>query len=154
MKIALASDHAGYQLKEMAKGWLNEMGHDCVDFGCSDETMVDYPDFIIPATEAVARGEAERAIVFGGSGNGEAIAANKVPGIRAVLCHDVTTARLGRAHNDANVLSLGARITGTEVAKEIVTAWLNTEFDGGRHKQRLAKIRAYEDQMSGSKLTQ
>ena len=105
---------------------------------------MDYPDFIVPAARTVARGEADRAIVFGGSGNGEAMAANKVRGIRAALCHDVTTARLSRQHNDANVLSLGARITGTEVAADIVRAWLETAFEGGRHARRVEKIQAVE----------
>lgn len=105
---------------------------------------MDYPDFIAPAARAVARGEAERGIVFGGSGNGEAMAANKIRGIRAALCHDVTTARLARQHNDANVLALGARITGTEVAADIVHVWLETGFDGGRHARRVEKLAALE----------
>ncbi len=114
------------------------------DFGTDSSDPVDYPDFIVPAARAVARGEADCAVVFGGSGNGEAIAANKVRGIRAALCHDVTTARLARQHNDANVLALGARITGPEVAADIIRAWLETPFDGGRHARRVEKIRAIE----------
>lgn len=110
---------------------------------------MDYPDFVAPAARAVARGEADCAIVFGGSGNGEAMAANKVRGIRAALCHDVTTARLAREHNDANVLALGARITGTEVAADIVRVWLETSFAGGRHARRVEKIRALEAEEAG-----
>lgn len=114
------------------------------DFGTTSTDPVDYPDFIVPAARAVARGAAERAIVFGGSGNGEAIVANKVRGVRAALCHDATTARLSRQHNDANVLALGARITGSAVAADIVRTWLATEFAGGRHARRVAQIAAVE----------
>lgn len=114
------------------------------DFGTDGTDPVDYPDFIVPAARAVARGEADRAIIFGGSGNGEAMAANKVRGVRAALCHDVTTARLSRQHNDANVLSLGARITRTEVVADIVQVWLDASFEGGRHARRVEKIRAVE----------
>ncbi len=121
-----------------------EWGHQVQDCGTDSTVAVDYPDFIVPAARTVARGEADRAIVFGGSGNGEAMAANKVRGIRAALCHDVTTARLSRQHNDANVLSLGARITGTEVAADIVRAWLEASFEGGRHARRVEKIQAVE----------
>ncbi len=114
------------------------------DLGTDSPEAVDYPDFIVPAARAVARREADRAIVFGGSGNGEAMAANKVRGIRAALCHDVTTARLSRQHNDANVLALGARITGSEVAADVVRIWLETPFAGGRHIRRVEKIHAVE----------
>jgi ribose 5-phosphate isomerase B len=101
---------------------------------------VDYPDFIVPAAEAVAAGEADRAIVLGGSGNGEAMAANKVPGVRCALCHDTTTARLARAHNDANAVSLGQRITGGEVARDVIRVFLETAFEGGRHQRRVDKV--------------
>ncbi len=114
------------------------------DWGTSGPDPVDYPDYVVPAARAVARGEADRAIVFGGSGHGEAMVANKVRGVRAALCHDVTTARLSRQHNDANVLSLGARVTGTEVAADIVRVWLETSFEGGRHLRRVQKIHAVE----------
>lgn len=144
MKVALGSDHAGLSLKEHVKRLLLEWGHQVQDFGTDSTDPVDYPDVVVPAARAVTRGEAERGIVFGGSGNGEAMAANKVAGIRAALCHDVTSARLARQHNDANVLALGARITGTEVAGDLVRVFLETGFDGGRHARRIEKLRALE----------
>lgn len=140
MRIAVASDHAGFRLKEEIKGLLHDLGHEVRDFGTSSEDPVDYPDYILLAAEAVSRGECERGVVLGGSGNGEAMVANKVPGIRCALCHDVTTARLARAHNDANVLAVGQRIVGSEVAKDLVRVWLETSFEGGRHKRRVEKI--------------
>jgi ribose 5-phosphate isomerase B len=148
MKIAVASDHAGYRLKEELKLLLRELGHEVRDFGTHSEDPVDYPDLIVLAAEAVARGECERGIVLGGSGNGEAMVANKVPGVRCALCHDVTTARLARAHNDSNVLSLGQRIVGSEVARDVVRTWLETPFEGGRHEQRVQKIAAIERGLS------
>ncbi|HEU5299010.1 MAG TPA: ribose 5-phosphate isomerase B [bacterium] len=144
MKIAVASDHAGFRLKEELKLLLRELGHEVRDFGTGSEDPVDYPDLIVQAADAVARGEYERGIVLGGSGNGEAMVANKVAGVRCALCHDVTTARLARAHNDSNVLSLGQRIVGGEVARDIVRTWLETAFEGGRHAQRVEKIAAIE----------
>ena len=130
-------------MKRIILPLLAELGHEAVDFGTDSEAPVDYPDFIVPAAQAVARGEADRGIVIGGSGNGEAMAANKVAGIRAALCHDVTTARLSRLHNDANVLSLGARIVGEQVVRDIVTAWLETEFSSeARHQRRIDKMHA------------
>lgn len=144
MKIAVASDHAGYRLKEDLKLLLRESGHEVRDFGTHAEDPVDYPDLVVLAAQAVASGECDRAIVLGGSGNGEAMVANKVPGIRCALCHDVTTARLARAHNDANALALGQRIVGGEVARDIVRAWLDTPFEGGRHARRLEKMAALE----------
>lgn len=149
MKIAVASDHAGYRLKEELKLLLRELGHEVRDFGTHSDDPADYPDFIVPAAEAVSRGECERGIVLGGSGNGEAMAANKVPGIRCALCHDVTTARLSRAHNDANVLALGQRIVGSEVARDLVRIWLDTAFDGGRHQARVEKLMALERRERG-----
>jgi len=131
-------------LKEHVARLLAEWGHHVEDFGTDSPDPVDYPDFIVPAAQAVARGQSERGIVFGGSGNGEAMAANKVPGIRAALCHDVTTARLARQHNDANVLALGARIIGTEVAADIVRVFLDTAFEGGRHARRVEKLGALD----------
>lgn len=151
MKIAIASDHAGYRLKEEIKLLLRELGHEVRDFGTHSDDPVDYPDFIVPAAEAVSRGECERGIVLGGSGNGEAMVANKVPGIRCAVCHDVTTARLARAHNNANVLALGQRVVGSDVAKDIVRAWLETPFDGGRHERRLKKLAAVEGKMSATR---
>jgi ribose 5-phosphate isomerase B len=140
MKIALGTDHAGYRYKEKVKGLLVSLGHEVVDFGTNSEDPVDYPKFIRPAAEAVARGECDRGIVFGGSGNGEAMAANKVRGIRCALCWNEETARLSRQHNDANVLSLGERVISEEMALAIVKIWLTTDFEGGRHAKRIAQL--------------
>lgn len=140
MKIALGTDHAGFRHKEKIKQLLESLGHAVVDFGTFSEEAVDYPKFIRPAAEAVARGDCERAIVFGGSGNGEAIAANKVRGIRCALCWTEEVARLSRQHNDANVLSLGERVIPLETALAIVRVWLTTEFEGGRHANRIAQL--------------
>lgn len=140
MKIAVASDHAGYEYKEKIKILLSGLEYEVVDFGTSSPEPVDYPLFIRPAAEAVADGTVARAIVLGGSGNGEAIVANKVRGIRCALCWSVETARLAREHNDSNVLSLGQRMISEELALEIVTVWLATPFAGGRHARRIAMI--------------
>ena len=140
MRIAIGSDHAGFRLKEQAKGWLQAEGHEVRDFGTDSEAPVDYPEFIRPVAEAVARGEFERGIVLGGSGNGEAIVANRVHGVRCALCWNEESARLARAHNDANVLSMGARLLTPEAAHEILRVWLVTPFDGGRHARRIAQI--------------
>jgi ribose 5-phosphate isomerase B len=140
MKIALASDHAGYAYKEKIKSLLLSLGHEVRDFGTDSDASVDYPVFIRPAAEAVARGEYERGIVLGGSGNGEAIVANKVRGVRCTLCWSHDTARWGREHNDANVLALGQRTVSEELALEIVRIWLATEFTGGRHTNRVRQI--------------
>ena len=140
MRIAIASDHAGFKLKTLLVGWLRDRGHDVVDFGTSSEEPVDYPAFIRPAAEAVARGDCERGIVLGGSGNGEAIVANRVRGVRCAVCWSVETARLARAHNDANVISLGERTISNDLAVAIVQTWLATPFDGGRHARRIAEI--------------
>lgn len=142
MKIAIASDHAGYRYKELIKQHLVQLGHEVADHGCDSADSCDYPDFIRPAAEAVARGEAERAIVLGGSGNGEAIVANRVPGVRCALCWSVETAELGRQHNNANCLSIGERQVSEQLATAIVDAWLNTPFEGGRHERRINKIDA------------
>ena len=142
MKIAIASDHAGFEYKEAIRAWLAAHGHEVRDFGPSSAERVDYPDFIRPAAEAVARGECERGIVLGGSGNGEAIVANKVRGVRCGLCWNEESARLNREHNDANVLSLGQRMMSQELALRIVEIWLTTPFEGGRHIARIAKIEA------------
>ncbi|MDR7555674.1 MAG: ribose 5-phosphate isomerase B [Armatimonadota bacterium] len=144
MRIAIGGDHAGVLLKAEIARLLLELGHEVRDLGTHSAEPVDYPDFCIPVAEAVARGEADRGIIFGGTGNGEAMAANKVPGIRCAVVHDVTTARLARYHNDANMIALGARIVGSEVAKEIVRTFLTTPFEGGRHVPRLEKIHRYE----------
>lgn len=140
MRIAIASDHAGFAYKAELVSLLKELGHEVNDFGTDSETSVDYPDFIRPAAEAVAKGEADRGIVLGGSGNGEQMAANKVRGIRCALCWDTTTARLARQHNDANVISIGQRVMGIEAAKDAVRTFLSTEFEGGRHSRRIEKL--------------
>jgi ribose 5-phosphate isomerase B len=140
MKIALGSDHAGFLYKEKIKELLPSLGHEAVDFGTHSTEPVDYPKFIRPAAEAVGRGECDRGIVLGGSGNGEAMAANKVRGVRCALCWNEETARLSRQHNDANVLSLGERMISEEMALLIVRVWLSTEFEGGRHIARIAEI--------------
>ncbi|MFL6540317.1 MAG: ribose 5-phosphate isomerase B [Chthoniobacterales bacterium] len=140
MKISLGTDHAGYRLKEKVKELLNSLGHEMVDFGTFSDEPVDYPLFIRPAAEAVARGECDRGIVFGGSGNGEAMAANKVQGVRCALCWNEEVARLSRQHNDANVLSLGERVIPEETALAVVRVWLTTEFEGGRHARRIAML--------------
>lgn len=140
MRIALASDHAGFEYKERIATLLRELGHEVRDFGTDSTESVDYPELIRPAAEAVARGDADRGIVLGGSGNGEAIVANKVRGVRCALCWSVESARLSRQHNDANMCSLGQRLTSLDVALEIVRVWLDTPFEGGRHARRIAQI--------------
>ncbi len=144
MRIAIGGDHAGVLLKAEVARLLTEMGHEVRDFGTKTAEPVDYPDFCIAVAEAVAGGEFEWGIIFGGTGNGEAMSANKVLGIRCAVCTDATTARLARSHNDANMISLGARIVGVEVAREIVRTFLSTEFEGGRHIPRIEKISDYE----------
>lgn len=138
MKIAIASDHAGFSYKEQVKTVLIEQGHEVRDFGTHSAESVDYPDFIRPA--AVAGGEFERGIVLGGTGNGEAMVSNKVQGIRCAVCWDLRSARLSREHNDANIMSLGERMMSIHEALEIVDLWLKTPFAGERHKRRIDKI--------------
>jgi ribose 5-phosphate isomerase B len=140
VRVAIGSDHAGFAYKSMLIDFIRELGHEVKDFGTDSEEAVDYPDYIRPVAEAVARGDYERGIVLGGSGNGEAMVANKVRGVRCALCWDVTTARLARMHNDANVISLGGRVVGLETAKDLVRVFLTTKFEGGRHEKRIAKI--------------
>ena len=140
MKIGIGSDHAGYRYKEEIKKLLKKLGHEVQDFGTNSEMTVDYPAFIRPVAEAVAAGEVERGIVLGGSGNGEAIVANRVRGIRCALCWNEESARLGRQHNDANMISLGQRMMPSETALEIVRIWLDTPFEGGRHVRRIQMI--------------
>lgn len=142
MHIAIASDHAGYEYKTRVAELLRELGHDVRDFGTDSPEPVDYPLFIRPAAESVARGEADRGIVLGGSGNGEAIVANKVRGVRCALCWNVESARLSREHNDANMLSLGQRLISLETALDVVRVWLATPFEGGRHARRVRQIEA------------
>lgn len=140
MRIAIASDHAGYRYKEEIKRFLEERGEQVVDFGTDSEAAADYPVFIRPAAESVARGDCDRGIVLGGSGNGEAMAANRVPGVRCALCWSVETARLARQHNDANMISLGERLIPLQLALDIVATWLETPFEGGRHVRRIELI--------------
>jgi len=144
MRIAMGSDHAGFLLKEDIKAFLIAEGHEIVDHGTDSEEPVDYPAFIAAAAHAVGNGECERGIVMGGSGQGEQIAANKVHGVRAALCHDLFLAELSRRHNDANVLSMGGRVVAPAYAREIVRAWLATGFEGGRHVPRLEQIASIE----------
>ena len=140
MKIGIGSDHAGFQYKEKIKEYLQKLGHQARDFGTFSETPVDYPLFIRPVAEAVARGEVERGIVLGGSGNGEAIVANRVKGVRCAVCWNLESARLGRQHNDANVISLGERMVDLVTVLQIVKTWLDTPFEGGRHQRRIEEI--------------
>ncbi|HKW15696.1 MAG TPA: ribose 5-phosphate isomerase B [Candidatus Krumholzibacteria bacterium] len=142
MKIAIASDHAGFQYKQRITAFLRERGHEVEDFGTNSDASVDYPDFIVPAARAVATGRCERGIVLGGSGNGEAMAANKIKGIRCALCWNEDSARFARAHNDANMLSMGQRLIDEDMALRIVTIWLDTPFEGGRHIPRVTKLNA------------
>jgi len=142
MKISIGSDHAGYHYKEMIKQFLDEKGHEVHDFGTHSDQSVDYPPFIRAAALAVQKGECERGIVLGGSGNGEAMVANRLSGIRCALCWNRETALLARGHNDANMISIGARMISAETALEIVDVWLKTPFDGGRHVQRIQQIDA------------
>ncbi len=144
MRIALASDHAGFPLKEDLKAFLAREGHEVVDLGTDSEEPVDYPPLCAAAAREVAAGRADRAIVLGGSGQGEQIAANKVRGIRAALCHDPYVARLSREHNDANVLAMGGRIVAPALAREICRVWLESGFEGGRHVRRIEQIAEIE----------
>ena len=144
MKIAIASDHGGYDYKQELIPYIESLGHQVLDLGCHGPASVDYPDYGIPCAQAVARGEADRGVVICGTGIGISISANKVPGIRCALCTDPVMARLTREHNDANMLAMGGRIIGIELAKGIVQVFLSTEFSGGRHKTRLVTIALYE----------
>lgn len=145
-KIVMAADHAGYNLKEEVKEYLKENGYEVIDMGVeSGKTSVDYPDYVVKAAKKVLSGEAEKAIITCGTGAGTAMAANKVKGIRAVACYDVLGARYAALHNNANVLTLGERLTTPFVAKEIVKEWLNTAFEGGRHERRLHLIKEIEE---------
>ena len=144
MRVSMGSDHAGYRLKEELKTFLQTEGHEVLDVGTDSEETVDYPDFRAAAARALIDGRVDRAIVLGGSGQGEQLAANKVRGTRAALCNDLHLAQLSRRHNDANVLAMGGRIVATELAKEIVKLWLATPFDGGRHARRLEQIAEIE----------
>lgn len=144
MKIVLAADHGGYELKEIIKEYLNSQGHQIEDVGCYSEESTDYPDWVSKAAKAVAAGEAERGIVFCGSGIGASIVANKVDGVRAVLCFSDYLAEYSRLHNNANVMALAGRLVAPDLAKRYVDIWLKTEYEGGRHQRRLDKITALE----------
>jgi len=143
--IALGADHGGFDLKEQLKSYVEQWGYGVLDLGTFSREAVDYPDFAEAVANAVARGDAWRGVVIDTAGIGSSIAANKVPGARAALCYDRATARNSREHNDANILSLGARLISAETAREILAAWLETPFAGGRHERRVNKIRAIEE---------
>jgi ribose 5-phosphate isomerase B len=144
MKIALGSDHAGYAMKTAVAKHLTDAGHEWIDFGTDSEESVDYPEFCVRTARAVMSGDADFGIVFGGSGQGEQIVANKVRGIRAALCLNEWMARMARRHNDANVLSLGGRILGEDLAFSVVDTFLSESFDGGRHARRVGQIAEIE----------
>lgn len=140
MKIALGTDHAGFEYKEAVKEHLQKLGHEVHDFGAFSDESVDYPEFVRPAAESVADGTCDLGVVFGGSGNGEAMCANKVKGIRCALCWSEETARLAKEHNNANVLSIGQRQISADLALKIITAWLDADFEGGRHIRRIEML--------------
>ena len=148
MKIAVASDHAGFALKQQVADHLRRLDHEVLDLGTDSEDSVDYPPFCAAAARAAVGGDVELAFVFGGSGNGEQMAANKVRGCRAALCHDEFTARMARLHNNANVCSMGSRVTGSGVALEIAEAFVSTSFEGGRHQARLDLLTQIEEEES------
>ena len=153
MRIALAADHAGFELKEKMEAYLKEEGFEVMDLGTHSEEPVDYPDFALAIGEALRKGRAERGILICGSGVGACVAANKIKGIRAALCHDTYSAHQGVEHDDINVLCLGARVIGEELTKELVTAFLAAKFTGEeRHVRRLAKIQAIERDFHGLSL--
>jgi len=144
VRVAIGSDHAGFELKSHLVGFLDDEGHEVHDLGTGTAASVDYPAFCAAVARSVVRGDVERGIVLGGSGQGEQLAANKVRGARAALCNDLYTARLSRQHNNANILSMGGRVVGLGLAEEIVTLWLATDFEGGRHQRRLDQITKLE----------
>jgi len=148
--IAIAADHGGFDLKEQLKSYLREWGYTFLDLGTSSRDAVDYPDFAEAVANAIVRGDASLGIIIDSAGIGSSIAANKVPGARAALCYDRATARNSREHNDANILSLGAKLIAPEAAREILAVWLQTPFAGGRHLKRVDKIRAIEARHSKS----
>jgi len=148
MKIAIGSDHAGFNYKQQIIAHLKAQGHEVVDYGTHSADSTDYPLWIIPTAEAVVRGECEKGIVLGGSGNGEAIAANKVKGVRCALCWNDETAELSRQHNDANVMSIGQRMLSIEITLRLVDIWLSTPFEGGRHQKRIDEMARYESGQS------
>lgn len=145
MKIAIASDHRGYEAKEQVKAQIAQAGHECVDFGTNSSSPVDYPDLAFLAADAVSKREADRAILICGTGIGMCIAANKVHGVRAALCYDELNAQISRQHNDANVLCVSGDLIGEVMLRKIVEIWLTTDFTGGRHQRRVKKITAIEE---------
>jgi len=145
MKVAVGSDHRGYEIKQQIIAIATELGHECIDFGTSDNNPVDYPDLAYLAASAVSKKEADRAILACATGIGMSMAANKVKGIRAALCHDELSAQISRDHNNANVLCLSAEQIGVVLLRKMVEVWLNTDFSGGRHERRVRKIRAIEE---------
>ena len=144
MKVAIASDHGGINLREEIKSLMDEMGIEYEDFGCDCNTSVDYPDYALPVAEKVAKGEFDKGILICGTGIGMSIAANKVKGIRCALVHDVFTAKVTREHNDSNMIAMGERVIGAGLAREIARTWLTSQFEGGRHANRVNKITEYE----------
>lgn len=148
MKIALGCDHAAYELKAKVKAHIEAKGYEVRDFGTFDEASVDYPDYAFFVGKAVVNGECERGILLCGTGIGIGIAANKIPGVRAALCHDLFSAEACRQHNNANILTMGARVVDPELALQITDIWLTTEFEGGRHQRRIDKITSIEDTMA------
>ncbi|MCM3597432.1 ribose 5-phosphate isomerase B [Metabacillus idriensis] len=149
MKIAIASDHGGLNLREEIKQLMDEMNIQYEDFGCECETSVDYPDYALPVAEKVASGEFDRGILICGTGIGMSISANKVKGIRCALVHDTFSAKATREHNNSNMLAMGERVIGPGLAREIARVWLTTEFEGGRHENRVSKITAFENKVQG-----
>ncbi len=145
MRVAIGSDHAGFELKEHIIRWLKDNGHDVDDRGTHSTEPVDYPPICADVGRQVARGDADRGIVLGGSGQGEQISANKIHGIRAALCNDLYSAKYSRLHNDANVLSMGGRVVGLGLADEILDVWFGTQFQGGRHVPRIQQIKEIEE---------
>jgi ribose 5-phosphate isomerase B len=153
MKIAIGSDHRGFEAKEQIKVIVTQMGHECIDVGTKENVPTDYPDIAYIAATAVSKGEADRAILICGTGIGMCIAANKVKGIRAAICHDELTAQISRHHNDANVLCLSGDMTGEVLLRKIVEMWLTTDFQGGRHQRRINKIAAIEKGENPAKIS-
>ena len=152
MRIAVGSDHRGFETKQRIKAIISELGHECIDFGTNDSNPVDYPDPAYLVSLAVSKNQADRAILTCATGLGMSIAANKMKGIRAALCHDELSAQISRDHNDANVLCISADQVGEVLLRKIVEVWLNTEFSGGRHERRVRKIKAIEEGKDPTKI--
>lgn len=153
MKIAVASDHRGFEAKQQIKAIVTQMGHECIDFGTNNNAPIDYPDLAYVAAKAVSEKQADRAILVCGTGIGMCIAANKIKGIRAALCHDELSAQISRHHNDANILCVSGDLIGAVLLRRIVEIWLTTDFNGGRHQRRIKKITAIEEGIDPSTIT-